>query len=201
MTLFYVKRSEYWIKSRGYIYRSMLHCGNLSIDKAGSSVSQTEKVSAKEYLAKCKKAAVKGNVIAQNTLGFLYLNGQGVDRDYTEAVRWFEQAAQQEYREAQYNLAIMYNLGQGTQQDKVQGAHWMKRAADYAYAPAQNALADLYYKGEGVELDYVLAYVYWELAEKNGVKDIEHKKSEILKKMSLEDIENAKQGIEKVNKH
>ena len=52
-----------------------------------------EQLSQQDYVKKCKKAAEQGHVIAQNTLGFLYLNGQGVNKDYAEAVKWYRRAA------------------------------------------------------------------------------------------------------------
>jgi len=34
-------------------------------------------------------AAARGNAIAEDALGGLYYNGQGVPQDYTEAYKWF----------------------------------------------------------------------------------------------------------------
>ena len=57
--------------------------------------------------------AEQGDAKAQNNLGAMYANGQGVRQDYAEAFRWFRQAAEQGYVKAQYNLGVMYNNGQG----------------------------------------------------------------------------------------
>lgn len=164
-------------------------------------MSQSEQLSKKDYVLKCKKAAEQGNVIAQNTLGYLYLNGQGVPQDYKHAVSWFRKAAEQEYREGQYNLAVMYNLGHGVEQDRAEGLKWLTKAAAYGHAGAQNNLGDLYYQGTDVEKDYITAYMWWLLAEKNDFQNIEHKKLELAKKMTLSDISTAEQLARQYGKH
>ena len=47
------------------------------------------------------KKAQKGNASAQNTLGFMYGNGEGVRKDKSEAVKWYRKAAEQELTDAQ----------------------------------------------------------------------------------------------------
>lgn len=164
-------------------------------------MSQSEKLSPKQYVQKCKSAADRGNVIAQNTLGYLYLNGQGVSQNYEQAVNWFRKAAQQEYRDAQYNLSVMYKLGQGVEQDHSEGLKWLEKAAAYGHAAAQNSLGDLYYQGEELDKDYILAYMWWQLAEKNDFENIAHKKVELAHKMTWADIKKAEQLASQYRKH
>ena len=61
--------------------------------------------------------AEQGNVIAQTTLGVMYLEGYGVPQDYKEAVKWERLAAKQGDAYAQYNLGMMYDKGRGVPQD------------------------------------------------------------------------------------
>ena len=61
--------------------------------------------------------AEQGNAEAQNTLGFRYLDGDGVPQDDAEAVRWWRLAADQGQAEAQFNLGLMYANGRGVPQD------------------------------------------------------------------------------------
>jgi hypothetical protein len=42
-----------------------------------------------------KPLAVKGNVAAQTNVGWMFQNGQGVLRDYDEAIKWYRLAAAQ----------------------------------------------------------------------------------------------------------
>ena len=48
--------------------------------------------------------AEQGNADAQYNLGVMYYNGRGVRQDYAEAVKWYRQAAEQGYPQAQYNF-------------------------------------------------------------------------------------------------
>ena len=67
---------------------------------------------------------------AQNALGFMYFNGQGVPHSYTDAAQWYRRAAEQGYSAAQYNLGTMYTYGQGVSKDYVQAHIWHSLAAD-----------------------------------------------------------------------
>jgi len=154
-------------------------------------VSQKEQMSKHDYVIKCKKAAAQGNVIAQNTLGFLYLNGQGVVSDYKEAVKWFKQAAEQGYTAAEYNLAIMYKLGQGVDKDQTESFKWLQSSASKDYADAQFSLGNMYYQGDDLQQNYVKAYMWWLLAEGNGAKDIDHNKQAGADKMTKGEIKEA----------
>ena len=66
---------------------------------------------------------------AQNNLGFMYANGQGVTLDYAQALKWYRLAAAQAYAPAQYNLGFMYANGQGVTQDNVYAHMWYNIAA------------------------------------------------------------------------
>ena len=72
-----------------------------------------------------KKKAEQGDANAQNILGLMYNNGEGVTQDYKEAVKWFTKAAEQGYASAQYNLGLMYDMGNGVTQDYVQAHAWV----------------------------------------------------------------------------
>ena len=48
--------------------------------------------------------------MAQNNLGEMYANGQGVSKNEKEATKWTRLAASQGYALAQANLGTMYEL-------------------------------------------------------------------------------------------
>jgi hypothetical protein len=56
--------------------------------------------------------AEQGDAKAQYRLGASYAYGEGVPKDYTEAVRWCRKAADQGDVDAQYVLSDMYRNGQ-----------------------------------------------------------------------------------------
>ena len=71
-----------------------------------------------------RKAAEQGMSMAQNNLGVMYKDGQGVRQDYREAVRWFRLAACQGNVLAQSNLGWMYQRGRGVAQDYDSARYW-----------------------------------------------------------------------------
>ncbi|CKL08556.1 sel1 repeat protein [Neisseria meningitidis] len=74
------------------------------------------------------QAAEQGDADAQNNLGAMYAEGQGVRQDDTEAVRWFRQAADQGLAQAQFNLGAMYYKGHGVRQDRALAQEWLGKA-------------------------------------------------------------------------
>ncbi len=79
-------------------------------------------------LREWRPLAEQGHAVAQNNLGVMYFNGQGVAQDYAEALKWYSKAAEQGHAQAQYNLGVMYANGQGVAQDKVQAHMWLNLA-------------------------------------------------------------------------
>lgn len=59
-------------------------------------------------LKELKPLADQGDARAQNTLGWMYREGQGAAKDYNEAIKWFEKAAAQGFAKAINNLGILY---------------------------------------------------------------------------------------------
>ena len=57
-------------------------------------------------------------------LGRMYDIGEGVPKDYAEAVIWFRRAAEQGYAVAQFVLGLMYANGDGVPKDDVQAYAW-----------------------------------------------------------------------------
>ena len=80
------------------------------------------------------RLAQQGDALAQFVVGAMYHDGQGVPKDYKEAVKWYRKAADQ-------------------------GTKWYQ-AADQGIAHAQHNLGVMYAKDEGVPRDYLLAYMW-----------------------------------------
>ena len=60
-----------------------------------------------------RKAADQGFAEAQNNLGVLYANGDGVKKDPKEARKWFDKAAAQGHPGAQRNLEMLQQQSKG----------------------------------------------------------------------------------------
>ena len=80
-------------------------------------------------LREWKPLAEQGHAPAQNNLGFMYANGQGVLQDFAEAVRWYRLAADQGNSPAQNNLGAMYTNGEGVAQNYLLAHMWANIAA------------------------------------------------------------------------
>lgn len=104
-----------------------------------------------EARTKFRAAATEGDsAVAQIYLGFMYYEGQGVEKDRREAFRWFDRAARKGMALAQYNLGMMYADGQGVMQDYSQALNWFNLAAAQGFPEAQFRLGRMFERGLGV---------------------------------------------------
>lgn len=72
--------------------------------------------------------AEKGDANAQLKLGVRYYEGNGVRKDYNEAIKWYNLAAEQGNTTAQINLGSMYHTGIGVPQNNVIAHKWFNLA-------------------------------------------------------------------------
>lgn len=103
-------------------------------------------------LAWLSKAATGGHPMAQTMLADAYENGLGVMRDTGEALRWYRQAANAGFAEAQYRLAS-YLMTAGGEGDKEEAADWMRQAAQQGLATAAYSYAVFLTRGQGLAKD------------------------------------------------
>jgi TPR repeat protein len=75
-----------------------------------------------------KVKAEAGDAVAQRELGVYYSNGMGVDVDMTEAVRWYQKAAEQGEVGAWLAMGAFTFAGVGVTQDKAVGYAWLNLA-------------------------------------------------------------------------
>jgi TPR repeat protein len=133
----------------------------------------------------------------------MYRDGQGVEQDFEEAVKWCQKAADQGYAPAQYNLGVMYRQSEGVEQDFKEAVKWFQKAADQGFVKAQHNLGVMYGIGEGVEQNYVTAYAWTSIAATNGHNIAPRFKSQFLEpKMTPAQIAEAGElGKEMVKKN
>ena len=87
-----------------------------------------------------RKAAAQNYAPAQNSIGHMYADGQGVPADDKEAISWYRKAAEQGLAAAQNNLGIMYWYGRSVPRDDQQAAAWFGKAAKQGLPSAQSNL-------------------------------------------------------------
>lgn len=78
----------------------------------------------KEYITALIIKAKAGNSNAQYRLGYAYLVGEGIGRNYQEAFKWLTKAAAKGNMDAQYNLGVMYYEGNGVKQNYKESRKW-----------------------------------------------------------------------------
>ena len=88
--------------------------------------------------------------------------------DYSEAVEWYQIAAEQGEARAQYDLGLMYANGKGVPKDASEAVKWYLKAAVQGYVSAQNTLGWRYLKGEGVLQDASEAEKWYQRAAAQG---------------------------------
>ena len=98
---------------------------------------------AHEALKWMQPLAGRGDAVAQNNIGLLYLNGEGVPQNYQEALKWFGLAALQGNVSAQHNIGLMYHNGWGVSKDLLEALYWFRLAASQGYSLAQIKLNQL----------------------------------------------------------
>ncbi|MBO7321300.1 MAG: sel1 repeat family protein, partial [Bacteroidales bacterium] len=72
-----------------------------------------------------------------------YYYGEGVEKNYTEAVKWYRKAADKGHLDAQYNLGNRYYNGEGVEKNYTEAVKWYRKAADKGHSNAKNTLKQL----------------------------------------------------------
>lgn len=111
--------------------------------RALQSAKANDYVTAAQYY---KQAAEYGHPGAQNNLGNLYRNGQGVDKNLQEAVRLFMLSAKQGSVFGMRNIASCYMDGIGVDVDFDMAVDWLETAAEQKDNLACAMLAKAYDK-------------------------------------------------------
>ena len=85
--------------------------------------------------------AESGDIGAQRCVGKCYLDGRGVERDLSAAVKWYRLAAELGDVHAQFRLGWFYDRGLGVSSDVCEAERWLRMAAERA---AQEPLPQIY---------------------------------------------------------
>jgi uncharacterized protein len=81
--------------------------------------------------------AEAGDADAQFGLGLSYASGSGIQKDVSEAARWYRKAAEQGHNRAAFALGNLYDHGKGVPQDYLLSYFWFSiftsRCSEMAY--------------------------------------------------------------------
>ncbi|MBF0140086.1 MAG: sel1 repeat family protein [Magnetococcales bacterium] len=122
----------------------------------------------------CRMAAERGDFKAQFRLGMMYANGQGVQKDDKEAVKWlFSSAYHQGDADAQVMLGYMHEYGRGVPQSYKEAALWYAKAANQQHQKAQEELGRDEIRSSHMGNFYVDKKTILSLLEKEKIKNEE----------------------------
>lgn len=107
-------------------------------------------------------------------LAVMYDNGDGVERDTTQALKWYQEAAEQGLAKAQFNLAVLYFTGDGVVKDDGQAVKWFRRSAEQGIVASQHNLGAFYEKGIGVKSDIASAIQWYRKAADQGLPESQY---------------------------
>jgi TPR repeat protein len=79
-----------------------------------------------------------GKAEDQFKYGQMYEEGNGVDRDCTKALNWYQRAADQHHPEAQFKLGVIYANGLGVEKSVDRALSWLLPAAMQGHTKAQS---------------------------------------------------------------
>jgi TPR repeat protein len=86
--------------------------------------------------------------------GELFRKGDGVEKNYAEAVKWYQQAANEGDLRAEFWLGSIYmGGGYGITQDRKEGFYWFMRCAEKGDDICQVSVGTAYEYGSGVRRD------------------------------------------------
>ena len=157
------------------IFRYLAFSALLAMSASGANAQDFDKGAAAyeagDYQTAWKELlplAEGGQADAQNYIGWMYVNGEGVNQNDAEAVKWYRLAADQGDAWAQNKLGWMYENGEGVIQDDAEAVKWYRLAADQGNVDAQHNLGWMYDNGKGVVQDAVEAVKWYRLAADQG---------------------------------
>lgn len=142
-------------------------------------------------LKEWRPLAEAGNSSALAVLGTMYFEGNGVNQDNAQGMRWYRLAAEQGETAVQERLGSYYLFGVHVVQDFKEAVKWLKLAAEKGNANAQFNLGIAYAKGQGVPQHNVIAHMWWNISTSNGDNWGGFERDNLAKKMTPQAIEKA----------
>jgi TPR repeat protein len=95
-------------------------------------------------------------------------------KNYPEALYYYQQSANLGDASSQYLLGKMYEDAKGTKKNVRQAANWYAKAAKQGHSKAQATLGFMYSKGNGVNQDYSQAVNWYQKAAEQGHIDAQY---------------------------
>jgi len=119
-----------------------------------------------------QKSCEIGNLKDCNTLGIMYIKGDGVKKDPTKALELFKKSCDGSYALGCGNLGVIYDDGHGVNKDKSKAIEIFKKACDGGDIDRCGSLGVMYEKGDVVTQDKTKALEFFIKACNGGNVDL-----------------------------
>jgi len=136
----------------------------INAETSQNSSTKNDKAAFKKY----QQSAEQNHPEGIYSLGILYANGKGVNRDIEMAYTLFLKSANMGHVRSKATLGYMYSKGQGVKKDYKKAAGFYQKAADQGLAEAQINLGAMYERGLGVKKDLKKAAELYQKAADQG---------------------------------
>lgn len=136
-------KAALWLSCR---VAMVLACGTAWADVNGG-IAAYQRGDYATAVAEFRLAAKRDDPVAQNMLGIMYAEGQGVERNDKTAADLFSKAQVLGSAEATANLGRMYAEGRGVSLDQKIALQLFHDSARAGYQPAMLRLAEIYQNG------------------------------------------------------
>ena len=112
----------------------------------------------------------QGHENAFFSIGKMFNDGcAATPQDRTQAIVWFNRAAEQKNSEAMYCLATLYFHGEGVSLDLGEAYKWYLMGSEQGNAKSQFNLGNMFYRGQHVGVSFPEAFKYYMLAAKQNL--------------------------------
>ncbi|HVV26848.1 MAG TPA: tetratricopeptide repeat protein [Rhizomicrobium sp.] len=108
--------------------------------------------------------ADRGDALARNNLGLMYLSGKGVPQDNAKALHYLSLSAAAGSAEGQNNLGGLYRNATGVPRDYARAMRWFSASAAQGNSAGMYNLGLMYELGEGMAAEPLHAYMWFSLA-------------------------------------
>ena len=122
------------------------------------------------YIKKVQKGGHgKDSHMYQYELANCYMNGKGVKKNHTEAIRYLKIAAYGGHMKAQYYLCNYYEEGKYIKKNMNKALYWCRKSVEQDFDLAQNKLGCYYEEGKHVDKNSVEAmHMFRKASEQNN---------------------------------
>jgi|GEM_PF-2873911 len=144
-----------------------------------------------------QNAANQGHPGAQRRFADFHSAGEGLERNPKEAARLYRLAAEQGDAQSELRMGTLLEEGTGVPKKPEEAMAWYRRAAKQVAFPdvakeARYRLGKIYAKAQGRGSHLTDAYMWFDVAAKEGHKDADVARLKIEKQLSLAEIVKAK---------